>query len=129
VTDQNYSHRSLAQKLGIKAGDKIIVLNPPENYLNLIRLNVKVSHQLQPNAQFIHYFANSKSELEKDFPQLKNHLSRNGMLWISNKKGDKNFAQEDVQKIGLKNGLVDIKIASVDETWSAMKFVYRVKDR
>ena len=129
MTDQNYSHRSLAQKLGIKAGDKIIVLNPPENYLNLIRLNVKVSHQLQPNAQFIHYFANSKSELEKDFPQLKNHLSRNGMLWISNKKGDKNFAQEDVQKIGLKNGLVDIKIASVDETWSAMKFVYRVKDR
>jgi len=34
-----------------------------------------------------------------------------------------------VREIGLKNGLVDIKICAVDETWSGLKFVYRLKDR
>ena len=34
-----------------------------------------------------------------------------------------------VRKAGLENGLVDVKVVSVDEVWSGLKFVYRVKDR
>jgi hypothetical protein len=34
-----------------------------------------------------------------------------------------------VRDIGLKSGLVDVKVAAVDETWSGLKFVFRLKDR
>lgn len=34
-----------------------------------------------------------------------------------------------VIEIGLNNGLVDVKVAAIDETWSGLKFVYRLKDR
>jgi len=34
-----------------------------------------------------------------------------------------------VREIGLAVGLVDVKICAVDETWSGLKFVYRLKDR
>lgn len=128
--DRNYAHRTSAQKFGINPGDEVTVLNPPEDYLKLINLaNISITYTLPPVTYFIHYFAYSKSQLEKDFPKLKKHLSKDGLLWISNKKGVKDFNQEDVQKIGLENGLVDVKVASLNDDWSAMKFVYRIKDR
>ena len=34
-----------------------------------------------------------------------------------------------VRDLGLTIGLVDVKVAAVDATWSGLKFVYRVKDR
>ena len=34
-----------------------------------------------------------------------------------------------VRAIGLKNGLVDVKIAAVNNIWSGLKFVYRTRDR
>ncbi len=34
-----------------------------------------------------------------------------------------------VREIGLAHGLVDVKVCAVDQTWSALKFVRRLKDR
>jgi len=34
-----------------------------------------------------------------------------------------------VRQIGLDAGLVDVKICAIDDTWSGLKFVYRLKDR
>jgi len=36
---------------------------------------------------------------------------------------------ETVQAIGLAAGLVDNKSASIDESWQALRFVYRLSDR
>jgi hypothetical protein len=55
------------------------------------------------------------------------------MIWIawpkksSGVKTDLSF--DNVQRIGLDAGLVDVKICAIDETWSGLKFVYRLKDR
>jgi hypothetical protein len=55
------------------------------------------------------------------------------MLWISWPKGSSNVQtdlnENTVIAIGLRNGLVDVKVAAIDETWSGLKFVYRLKDR
>lgn len=37
--------------------------------------------------------------------------------------------ENDVRRIGLKIGLVDVKVCAVSEVWSGLKFVIRVKDR
>lgn len=57
------------------------------------------------------------------------------MLWISWPKGAYcNFVGSDlneniIRDIGLENGLVDVKVIAVDDNWSGLKFVYRLKDR
>ncbi|HUP79001.1 MAG TPA: hypothetical protein VM260_10640, partial [Pirellula sp.] len=57
----------------------------------------------------------------------------NGMIWIAWPKKSSGVAtdlsEQRVQQIGLDNGLVDVKVCAIDETWSGLKFVYRLKDR
>ena len=71
--------------------------------------------------------------LEAEFPKLKAALTSDGMLWISwPKKSSKvatDLKEDIIREIGLTNGLVDVKVAAVDEVWSGLKFVYRLKDR
>ena len=131
-----YSKKSLVGKLGIKEGFKIIILNPPQNYdtsLGKLPKNVSVMEKLSGPLDFIHFFTKKREDLEIKFSILKQELSRNGVLWISwpksSSKVKTDLNENIVREIGLKSGLVDVKICAVDEIWSGMKFVYRLKDR
>jgi hypothetical protein len=131
-----YSKKSLVEKLGIKAGFKISILDPPKNYnstLGKLPENVAVMKELKGPLDFIHFFTEERKELGSKFPILKQELSRDGMVWISWPKISSKVAtdlnENIVREIGLKNGLVDVKTCAVDEIWSGLKFVYRVKDR
>ncbi len=132
-----YSKRSLVQKLGLKPGFKFILLNAPPDYnhaLDPLPENVSISESLDDKPfDFIHFFTKSKSELENRFNELKQALAFDGMLWISwPKKASKvetDVSSSVVREIGLAHGLVDVKVAAVDEVWSGLKFVYRIEDR
>ena len=82
---------------------------------------------------FIQLFCKTRSKLEGEFPRLKSALDVNGMLWISWPKRssgvETDLSGNVVREIGLAHGLVDVKVAAVDETWSGLKFVYRLRDR
>ena len=71
--------------------------------------------------------------LETGFAQLKKNLAMNGCLWISWPKGASKIKtdvnENVVREIALKNGLVDIKVCAVDDVWSGLKLVFRLKDR
>lgn len=71
--------------------------------------------------------------MEKDIQQLKKEIEQHGSIWVSwPKKTSKVATDLDgniVRKIGLKHGLVDIKVCAVNEIWSGLKFVIPVKDR
>ena len=135
-----YSGTPLIKKLGIKAGMKICILNAPANYaVTLGDLPDGVIQLEKPERPlyFIHFFTTERTTLEREFPPLKNALAQNGMLWISWPKRTApasirlatDLDENTIREIGLANGLVDVKVAAVDEVWSALKFVYRVKDR
>jgi hypothetical protein len=131
-----YSKRSLVDKLGIKPDYKIIILNAPEGYdrtLGELPGGVSNAKSLRGAFDFIHFFTTSRAELEGKFLTLKEHLNKNGMLWVSWPKGASKIKtdvnENVVREIALANGLVDVKVAAVDETWSGLKLVYRVKDR
>ncbi len=55
------------------------------------------------------------------------------MLWVSWPKkasGVKTDLTDNVvRELGLSEGLVDVKVCAVDEVWSGLKFVFRLKDR
>lgn len=129
-------NKKLYEKLGIKTGYKIFVLNAPENYkilLSELPENIYIKRKPELNLDFIHFFTNSRSELLGYFNVLKKYLALNGILWISwPKKSSKVKTDLDgniVRETGLKEGLVDVKVVSVNEIWSGLKFVYRIKDR
>jgi hypothetical protein len=60
-------------------------------------------------------------------------MQQNAALWISwPKKASKkptDLTEDVVREIALENRLVDVKVAAIDETWSGLKLVIRVKDR
>ena len=66
-------------------------------------------------------------------PVLRERMQQNAALWISwPKKASKqptDLTEDVVREIALSNRLVDVKVAAVDEIWSGLKLVIRVKDR
>ena len=130
-----YSKRSLVDKLGIKPGFKICLVNTPSGYDQTLGELPPVTQveTLAGPLDFIHFFTQEQAELEHRFLHLKEALAQTGMLWISwPKKAAKMKTDLDeniIREIGLAHGLVDIKVAAIDETWSGLKFVYRIKDR
>ena len=131
-----YSRKSLVEKLGIKEGFAISIIGAPEDYpatLGKLPSGVKQSKKLEGPLDFVQFFCSKRSQLEQNFQRLKGVLSASGMLWVSWPKGSSgvptDLTENMVREIGLKNGLVDVKVCAVDETWSGLKFVYRIKDR
>ena len=124
-----YSTRSLKDKLGIKDGATACVVKAPTGYL----ASLGVTNTRKGSYDFVQFFAKSIKELEIFFPVLKKRLRPDGMLWISWPKKtsgvETDLNENVVRDIGLKHGLVDVKVAAVDETWSGLKFVYRLADR
>ena len=78
-------------------------------------------------------FVTTERALAKDFVKLTAKLATNGMIWVAWPKKSSGVATdlsfERVQRFGLDAGLVDVKICAIDETWSGLKFVFRLKDR
>jgi hypothetical protein len=131
-----YTKTPTWKKLGIREGMRVIHLHAPENYsriLGKLPHGAVLENKVRENAAFIHYFTKHKSGLSKDFHKLKEALAPDGALWISWPKGASKVStdlnENIVREIGLSGGLVDVKVAAIDETWSGLKFVYRLKDR
>ena len=82
---------------------------------------------------FVHLFTKDRRELERAFKLLAKALGPAGMLWVSwPKKASKvqtDLSEAVVREIGLGAGLVDVKVCAVDEVWSGLKFVIRLKNR
>ena len=79
------------------------------------------------------FFVTRRAELARRFPTLMRTLETDGGLWVAWPKRASGVATdltfEPVQKVGLANGLVDNKVAAIDDIWSGLRFVYRVADR
>lgn len=128
---------TLYKKLGIKENSRILVLNSPQNYVaffNEFPPNVEIIINCKvKEIQFIHIFVKTLKELEHNYYLAKSSLAKNGMLWISWPKKTSNIETEldkfSIMNYGLNHGLVDTKVASINENWSGHKFVYRLKDR
>lgn len=124
----------LIKKLGIQPGYSVHLLNPPPNYLTLLgALPEGVSMDGPGPYDFIHAFTRSQVDLLASLPHLKRQLKPGGMLWLSwPKKSSRlntNLSRDMVRGAGLDIGLVDTKVAAIDDDWSGLKFVYRLADR
>lgn len=136
MTEAGYSGTPLVKKLGLKDGQRVLIRQAPSHYFELlggIPDIIQLEEELENTADFIHLFCTQLVQLERHFTGLKKVLKPSGMFWISWPKGKSDIPTDlngtVVRNFGLVQGLVDVKICAVDKDWSALKFMYRLKDR
>src|ERR1044071_3474040 len=120
-----YSGTPLAQKLGIKAGQKVVVIAGSPAYRQLLSPlpeAVSFSTKVYSAMAFIHLFVSERKTLEKQLKRLRKLIADTGTLWVSwpnQSSGVATDVTEDViREVALPLGFVDVKVCAVDQTWS-----------
>jgi hypothetical protein len=125
-----YSGTPLAKKLGIKPGHRVLLLDAPDGFW---LEGVQVIRSLRGPADVILSFHRERDGLEQRLPGLRAAMVPNAGLWIAWPKTASKVATDlddgVVRELGLGAALVDNKVAAIDATWSALRFVIRVRDR
>ena len=125
-----YSGTPLPQKIGIKPGLTVFLDNAPAS---LAEQGVTGLTRLPKQFDIALTFHDSNASLTRRFPQLIERMQTAGMIWVCwPKKASKVPTDLDdsvVRELGLALGVVDVKVAAIDEVWSGLKFVRRLVDR
>lgn len=131
-----YSATPLPKKLGIKEGHRVALVSAPDlvgELLGDMPPGVTLLRQARAPLDVILLFVTERRVLARRLPEMAERLNRSGGLWICWPKrasGVVTDVTEDVVRdTALALGLVDNKVCAVDETWSGLRIVYRLKDR
>jgi hypothetical protein len=131
-----YSGTPLPKKLGIKEGASVAFPgSPPEFAAALGRLPdaVTVKRRTVAPLDVVVGFFTRRSQLERRLLALARAIHPDGGLWIAWPKRASGVAtdltEDVVRELALANGLVDNKVCAIDETWSGLRLVYRLRDR
>ena len=137
ATDAGYSGTPLPRKLGIKPGDRVLLLSAPEPFervtLGELPEGVRVAHRLSGKAGVIVSFHTARADLARRMPKLRAAMEPAAGLWIAWPKRasrvETDLTEDVVRELALANTLVDNKVAAIDETWSGLRLVIRLRDR
>jgi len=133
-----YSRTPLPQKLGIKAKARVGLIDAPKRFSELLGTlppGVHVASTLKGGAQLdvIVFFVTKRAQLERRLASMAKRLDPSGGLWVSWPKRASqvvtDVTEDTVRNAMLATGLVDNKVCAIDETWSGLRGVVRVKDR
>jgi hypothetical protein len=125
-----YSGTPLIKKLGIAENMKVLLINAPDNYFDLIEKNI--SNQItdkKTTADLVHLFAKTNHDLEIEMKKLKKICLENPnvIIWVSWYKKSSgittDITENEIRNYALSNDLVDIKVCAVSEVWSGLKLV------
>jgi hypothetical protein len=122
----------LVKKLGIKPGSRLLLVNEPDGFRDLlVGLPEDVTVNPVDAADVIVCFSTGAAEVKRLVPRLKKRLAPGGGLWVAWPKKasgvETDVTFEVVQPTGLATGLVDNKVCAIDATWTGLRFVYRKK--
>jgi hypothetical protein len=131
-----YSGTPLVKKLGIKEGHRLAFPGAPEGFrevLGEIPAGAEVRERTRGPLDVIVFFTKSHAELRKRLPSLRRAMDPAAGLWIAWPKrasGVETDMTEDIARdVGYANTLVDNKVCAIDDTWSGLRLVIRVRDR
>jgi len=132
VTAPGYSGTPLPKKLGVKSGFAVAWVNAPDGFdalLGDLPDGVRVRSRLRGPLDLVVCFVTARRQLERRLPALRAALTPAGMLWIAWPKRASGVAtdmtEDVVRDVALPTGLVDTKVAAIDETWSGLRLVVR----
>jgi hypothetical protein len=127
-----YSGTPLAKKLGIKPGHRLMLLGAPAGF-EIPELPDGVRMVTRGKADVIVSFHTERRDYERRLPALRAHMEPAAGLWIAWPKRASKVAtdldENVVRDAALANALVDNKVAAIDQVWSGLRLVIRLKDR
>lgn len=131
-----YSGTPLPQKLGIKAGSRVALVDAPREAEQLLAPWPEGADLVSlgdGKLDVVVFFATERAELTGRFAEIADRLVPAGALWIAWPKrssGVRTDVTENVlREVILPNGLVDTKVCAIDATWSGLRFVRRRENR
>jgi hypothetical protein len=131
-----YSGTPLPKKLGMKEGARVGLIGAPDGFartLGALPPGVDLRTQARGRFDVLVVFVTRVAELERRFASLARAIAPDGGLWVAGPKRSSGVATElrfeSVQRVGLDACLVDNKSCAIDDTWSGLRFVYRIVDR
>jgi hypothetical protein len=134
VAETSYAHRDVLQKLGIKPGMRVALEGlVPEEVVERVRSmeEVEVVDPGSDPAHVVLYRLADLGDAKPTLARLRKAIVPHGAIWVlTAKKGAPDYVkQEALIPLGKAVGLVDNKIASVDEATSAIRFVIPLAQR
>ncbi len=133
-----YSATPLPTKLGIKPGHAVVLVDAPSQAAALLAplpngVRLRGDLRGREDVDVAVLFCRSQADLRHRFPRVAKRLSRAGGLWVAWPKKSSGVATDltdgVVREFGLAAGMVDNKVCAIDETWSGLRFVVRLRDR
>ncbi len=131
-----YSGTPLAEKLGIRKGDTLVVLHDPGHFADMVAPlppAVKVRTSARGKADVAVFFTTARRDLERRIDTLGRLIHPDGGVWVAWPKRaaklETDMTEDVVRDVVLPLGLVDVKVAAIDETWSGLKVVWRKQYR
>lgn len=133
-----YSGTPLPRKLGLKPNARFGVFNAPAHFAELLGelpsgVVLRDAARGTSPLDVIVCFVSSFGELQRVLPRARKRLDPSGGLWLCWPKktsGIKTDVSENaVRDLGLASSLVDNKVCAIDEVWSGLRLVVRLRDR
>jgi hypothetical protein len=129
--ERDYSHRSLLDKLGVKPGQRILILEILDaSFLNEIKPFAPIFAEGKPSGDLDLIFvgAEAKEDL-KQLARLRKCIAKNGGIWVVYPKGKQHIREIEVIAAGKSAGLTDNKVCSFSVTHTALRFVIPLAQR
>jgi hypothetical protein len=127
-----YSGRPQAAKLGLKAGQRVALVNVPPGWA-LSDPPDGAEFVAVGDADVVILFANAAAEIGVALPDLGQRIFPDGAIWVAwprRAAGHRSDITDNViREVALPLGLVDVKVAAIDDDWSGLKVVWRVENR
>ena len=129
MPERDYSHRSLIDKLGVSAGQRIAAVNVRnEPFLSLLAEACGADVSTSPRGMYDRIFLQIDTSRDLAWiAKLRKHLRADGAIWILHPKG-RNAAVKDaeVRAVYLACGLVDNKVSAYTDAHTATRCVIPV---
>jgi CheY-like chemotaxis protein len=127
-----YAGTPLLQKLGIHTDMTVGLFGTPPDFQQILgTLPPRVSLATEPDVRcdLLIWFVHTHRDLHKDFEKVVSYVGDGGLwiIWPKNSIKITGLSQNVVRKTGMAKGLVDYKIASIDNKWSGLRFTYKSK--
>lgn len=131
-----YSGTPLLNKLGIKPGTKVLLINQPKDYYDLLETNIRdQSAGKKETPDLVHLFVKNNKEFETEMKKISPLCKKNPaiVIWVSwYKKSAKiptDVTEDTIRNYALKHDFVDVKVCAVSDVWSGLKLVVPVAKR
>lgn len=125
-----YSGTPLAKKLGIKEGATVTLVGAPRGWrVPELPPGTREKSSLRGDYDVAVVFVRAMSELRRRLPAVTRSLRDDASVWIAwpRKAGghESDVSENGLREVVLPTGLVDVKVAALDDDWSGLKFTRR----